>query len=676
MRKIYGRSARNALSLLLILALLAALSIPLASAVPDDDIDVAVAETIVAVSETGAPEADAPEIADADAEDEPIFSVAEISGPVADITTPAQGHYHNAAYAATPAGFRPDLVPAEVKLTGPENAAIFYNKAVITVSGGAAPSQALINAVADPTALSTPYTGPIPLAEISETQAVVIKAFSFTTAGGVESSPVATFVYWQRLWVLSDVNDKPENWPGDQESWDDYVIKLVIDEMTVNDKAQLMSGGQGATGDRLSTASIGRTAPIHRLCIPATQYTDGPAGVRDNRISTPFPVAVSISSSWDLDIMALFTSRVASEALYASYDIMLAQGVNTHRSPLGGRNFEYFSEDPILAGRFSVAYSKGLHKYGVGESVKHYVANEQETNRSGGNVVVDERCIREILMLPWEMAVKEADPFTVMSSYNCMNGPYVNQNPWAQEQVLRNEWGFKGYVMTDWGANYNDNCFESGNEVRQSGSAVTNVTNYLNATNVTAAERERRVERINLNCFRILKTNIRTAVFNCMFDDLTQAEVTRRRSGTAFYTDEASPYIESKAAAQAISEAGMVLLQNNNTLPLARDANIALVYDTVGTGTDNQVAHDYVVQGGGSGNITYNKAYVPSVGDSLKAAGFGLPYYVINTTAGSNAANAATQAAQAVAVADVGIMIVFHMTPVISDVAVSGFELN
>ena len=696
MKNKFRNNSKIALTLLLCLTLVISLLVPVAFAYPDEN-DVTPAETITeaATEAPGAepPAAEPPELAVLEAEspepetlepdapepDAPELELYAIGSPTADIATPAAGHYHNAAYAATPAGFRPDFVPEEVKLTAPENAAIFYNKAVIEVTAGASPTQAQIDGVADPTAASTLYLGPVSLAEIDVTHAIVIKAFSFTTLGGTDLSPVATFVYWQRLWVLSDVKEMPEYWTKSQEAWDDNVIALVVSEMTAVEKSQLMSGGQGTTADRLNTRSIGRTAPIHRLCIPATQYVDGPAGVRDGFNSTPFPVAVTIANSWDLEIMNIFATAVAAEATYASYDIMLAPGVNTHRSPLGGRNFEYFSEDPTLAAGMSVQYSKTLHKYGIGEATKHYLANEQETSRSGGNVIVDERALREIYIVPWEKTIKEADPFTIMSSYNRMNGQYVNQNPWAQTQVLRNEFGFKGYIMTDWGANWNTNCYESGNEVRQSGNDLSGIQSYLAAAGQAAQEAARRLAVINQACARILKTNIRTAVFNCVYDGLTQAEVTRRRdtSTDVWYTDEESPYKDSAEVAQKISEAGMVLLQNNaKTLPIAGDSKIALVYDTVATATNTQCGFDYVVQGGGSGAITWERTLLKDVRTSLQEAGFGLPYAVVNSTAGPNATAAAEQAAQAAEVADVGIQIISRLSAEGSDVSTANFNLS
>ncbi|TMR91009.1 glycoside hydrolase family 3 C-terminal domain-containing protein [Nonomuraea basaltis] len=226
------------------------------------------------------------------------------------------------------------------------------------------------------------------------------------------------------------------------------------DELTVEQKAMLLSGRDSWT-----------THPIDDLGIASVTVSDGPHGLRvqddapaDNlalmasRPATCFPPAVALGSSWDPAVAARVAEAIGREARSFGVDIVLGPGVNIKRSPLCGRNFEYFSEDPLLSGVQGAAYVRALQKTGVGASVKHFAANNQETDRMRVSADVDEQTLREIYLPAFERVVKDAQPATVMSAYNRINGVYASQNRWLLTDVLRGEWGFTGAVVSDWGA--------------------------------------------------------------------------------------------------------------------------------------------------------------------------------------------------------------------------------
>lgn len=203
---------------------------------------------------------------------------------------------------------------------------------------------------------------------------------------------------------------------------------------------------------------------IDELCYKSFIVADGPHGLRRQvdkgdqlgimaaYPATCFPTASLLACSFDENLLALTGEAIAKEALSQGVAVVLGPGVNIKRNPLCGRNFEYYSEDPFLSGKLGAAFIKGVQSQGVGTSLKHYAANNQESNRLTINAVIDQRALREIYLKPFEIAVKEGKPYTVMCSYNRINGIYSSDNGWLLNQVLREEWGFDGLVMTDWGA--------------------------------------------------------------------------------------------------------------------------------------------------------------------------------------------------------------------------------
>ncbi|MFT4210796.1 MAG: glycoside hydrolase family 3 C-terminal domain-containing protein [Microbacterium sp.] len=230
-------------------------------------------------------------------------------------------------------------------------------------------------------------------------------------------------------------------------------IDAIVADLTLPEKASLTSG-----------ASFWYTKPVERAGIPAIMLTDGPHGLRKQAEggdhlglgssvpATCFPPAVGLGSSWDTDLVRRVGEALGTETAIENVGVLLGPGVNIKRSPLCGRNFEYLSEDPILAGVLGAAYVDGVQSKGVGTSLKHFAANNQEDDRMRASSDVDPRPLREIYLRAFQRVVEDAQPWTVMCSYNRINGVYASEDPWLLTQVLRDEWGFEGLVVSDWGA--------------------------------------------------------------------------------------------------------------------------------------------------------------------------------------------------------------------------------
>ena len=230
-------------------------------------------------------------------------------------------------------------------------------------------------------------------------------------------------------------------------------IEKLISEMTLEEKASLLSGDD-----------FWHTKAVERLGIPRTMVSDGPHGLRkqdqggdhlgvnDSIKAVCFPAASATAASFDREVLKRIGEGVGDACQHEDLSVILGPAVNIKRSPLCGRNFEYFSEDPYLTGELATALIQGVQSKNVGTSIKHFAANSQEHRRMSSDSVVDERTLREIYFPAFETAVKKAQPWTVMCSYNKINGEFASQNHWLLTEVLRDEWGFEGYVMSDWGA--------------------------------------------------------------------------------------------------------------------------------------------------------------------------------------------------------------------------------
>ncbi|WP_421879249.1 glycoside hydrolase family 3 C-terminal domain-containing protein [Marinoscillum sp.] len=380
----------------------------------------------------------------------------------------------------------------------------------------------------------------------------------------------------------------------------------LLAQMTIDEKIHLLKGsgiasamGRVEPGTGIPGA-VGTIVPTPRLGIPTTYLSDGPAGLRiapkrpnEDRTyyCTAFPIATLLASTWNTDLVQEVGSAMGNEAVEYGIDVILGPGVNIHRHPLCGRNFEYYSEDPLLTGFMGAAMVNGIESHEVGTSVKHYVANNQETNRNNNNTIVSERALRELYLKGFEIVVKKSQPWTIMSSYNKVNGTYTSESPYLLTEVLRNDWGFEGLVMSDWfGGNDAVAQINAGNDLLEPGTKLQWDDLIEGYENGTLSE-----ESINRSVKRILELIIKSG----------------KLDGETFGNN---PDLKAHAQTTRQSAAeGMVLLKNESTLPLASSKNIALFGVT---------SYDFIAGGTGSGDV--NEAYTVSLEEGLTNAGFSI----------------------------------------------------
>jgi len=391
-------------------------------------------------------------------------------------------------------------------------------------------------------------------------------------------------------------------------------LKEVINALTPEEKVSLVLGTGmplAALPDSMQGPVIGEvegrvpgaagtTFAIPRLGVPAMVLADGPAGVRiralrDNEpdttyYATAFPIASLLATSWDTELVEQVGRAMGDEAKEYGVDILLAPALNIHRMPLGGRNFEYYSEDPLLSGKLAAAMVNGVQSCGVGTSIKHLVANNHEWNRYTINVKIDPRALREIYLKGFEIAVKEAQPWTVMSSYNKLNGIYTSERRDLLTDTLRHQWGFTGLVMTDWfGGEDALAQIIAGNDLLMPGTRQQQAT-LRQALNRGALD----TSVLNKAVENILRIILQSPVFKGYQ-----------------YSDKPDLQGHAKIARTAAAE-GMVLLQNyDTTLPLKPGLKLALFGNS---------AYKTVTGGSGSGDV--NAAYTINLREGLAAAGY------------------------------------------------------
>jgi len=365
----------------------------------------------------------------------------------------------------------------------------------------------------------------------------------------------------------------------------------IVSRMTLEEKAKIVVGI--GVPPKIPGAA-GETHSIERLGIPSVVLADGPAGLRinpvregDNRTyhATAFPVEIMLASTWNKNILEAVGRAMGEEVREYGVDILLAPAMNIHRNPLCGRNFEYYSEDPFLSGEMAAAFVSGVQSQGVGACLKHFAANNQETNRVFIDTVVSERALREIYLKGFEIATKKSKPWAIMSAYNKLNGKYCSQNEWLLTKVLREDWGFQGFVMTDWGAGNNPvEQMRTGNDMIMPG-GEDKVEKIINAVR----EGKLGEEVLNRNVRNILKVLINSPSF-------------RRYS----YSNAPDLNAHARIAYDAGAE-GVILLKNNNALPISEDTKIALF----GTGQIETIK-------GGTGSGDTHPRYVVSILDGMR----------------------------------------------------------
>lgn len=349
-------------------------------------------------------------------------------------------------------------------------------------------------------------------------------------------------------------------------------IKELISKMTLEEKAGLCSG-----------LDFWHTKPVERLGVPSVMVSDGPHGLRkqdtagdhlginDSIKAVCMPAACATAASFDRELIAHMGEAIGDSCQHEELAVVLGPAVNIKRSPLCGRNFEYFSEDPYLAGEMSASYINGVQSRNVGTSIKHFAANNQEHRRMSSSSNVDERTLREIYFPAFEISVKKAQPWTVMCSYNRLNGTYASEHPWLLTDVLRGEWGFEGYVMSDWGA-VSDRVagVAAGLDLEMPSSGGINdkkIVEAVRSGKLDEAVVDQAVERILEITYRYL--------------DNAKPETP--------WDQEADHQLSAQIAAEC-----MVLLKNEGVLPLSKEDDIAFI---------GEFAKKPRFQGGGSSHI-------------------------------------------------------------------------
>ncbi len=459
-------------------------------------------------------------------------------------------------------------------------------------------------------------------ARLSLLTALVLSNLSFNNFPIDENEPVITI----NGFTFTDYNrnGKLDLWEDTRLSMDqriDAIVKAMTNEEKVNlligtgmPGIEVLTGPVGDSKQGLVPGAAGGTDSFERFGIPATIVADGPAGLRiaptrendkQTYYATAFPVGTALASTWNQQLLEQVGKAMGNEVKEYGVDVLLAPALNIHRNPLNGRNFEYYSEDPLVSGKTAAAVVNGIQSQGVGTSIKHFAVNNEETNRLTINAHVSERAIRELYLKGFEITVKESNPWTVMSSYNKLNGVYTSDSKDLLTEVLRNEWGYKGIVMTDWFGGFPG--FES---IRNGG--ISDVVKQMNAGNDLLmpgipAQKKVLLEALNSGKLsqEVANTNVRR-ILEYVFKTPTFAK----------YKYSNKPNLtENAAVTRNAATEGMVLLKNEkNALPFANKQKEVALFGVT--------SYAWITGGTGSGSV--NNKHTVSLLEGLNAAGYKL----------------------------------------------------
>ena len=382
-------------------------------------------------------------------------------------------------------------------------------------------------------------------------------------------------------------------------------VKKLVNELTLEEKASLCSG-----------ADFWHTKAIDRLNIPAAMVSDGPHGIRKQESladhmgvaesikAIGFPTASAMACSFDRDLLHKVGDALGEECVAEDLAVLLGPGINMKRSPICGRNFEYYSEDPVVAGELGAAFVNGVQEHGVGTSLKHFAANNQEWRRMSISAEIDERTLREIYLAAFETVVKKAQPWTIMCSYNRINGVYSCENDWLLNKVLRDEWGFEGLVMTDWGAmDERVPSLKAGLDLEMPdchGETDKLIVKAVQSGELEEPVLDTAVERILTMVDKYLTA--RKGIDPASMVHPLPSSVERGYDVAAHH-----------ALARTTAEQSAVLLKNEDILPLQKDKKIAFI---------GEFAKVPRIQGGGSSHInnTWIESALDAAGDSVSYA--------------------------------------------------------
>ena len=381
-------------------------------------------------------------------------------------------------------------------------------------------------------------------------------------------------------------------------------VKKLVNELTLEEKASLCSG-----------ADFWHTKAIDRLNIPAAMVSDGPHGIRkqenladhmgvaESIKAIGFPTASAMACSFDRDLLHKVGDALGEECVAEDLAVLLGPGINMKRSPICGRNFEYYSEDPVVAGELGAAFVNGVQEHGVGTSLKHFAANNQEWRRMSISAEIDERTLREIYLAAFETVVKKAQPWTIMCSYNRINGVYSCENDWLLNKVLRDEWGFEGLVMTDWGAmDERVPSLKAGLDLEMPdchGETDKLIVKAVQSGELEESILDTAVERILTMVDKYLTAR----------KDIDPASMVHPLPSSVERGYDVAAH---HALARTTAEQSAVLLKNEDILPLQKDKKIAFI---------GEFAKVPRIQGGGSSHINNT-----SIESALDAAGDSVSY--------------------------------------------------